>query len=70
MNKARERLSRGDVGLPRWATSAEAAAYLRVTPRCLRQWAAAGKITAYRSGTRFLRYDLAELDRFLTGGAA
>jgi excisionase family DNA binding protein len=39
----------------------EAAAYLGVSPRCVRNWAARGDLTAYRVGTKLLRFDLDEV---------
>ena len=46
----------------RYATQADAAEYLGVTPRTIRQMIADGRLTGYRSGTRLVRVDLNELD--------
>jgi excisionase family DNA binding protein len=44
-------------------TKAEAAAYMRVSPRTIDRWAAAGRIQRYRVGTsQSLRFKRAELD--------
>lgn len=53
---------------PRWATVQEAADYLRVTKRNIRQMRADGRIRAYRSGTRLVRFDLNELDAAMGHG--
>ena len=45
-------------------TTEEAAQRLRVNPKTIRRWIAAGKITGYRAGT-LIRIDAAELDEFL-----
>jgi excisionase family DNA binding protein len=46
----------------RFVTPAEAAEYLGVTPRTIRQMIADGRLTGYRSGTRLVRLDLNEVD--------
>lgn len=44
-------------------TKAEAAAYMRVTPRTIDRWAAAGRIKRYRVGaSQSVRFKRAELD--------
>jgi excisionase family DNA binding protein len=55
----------------RYAKPAEAAEYLGVTTRTIRQMIADGRLTAYRSGTRLVRLDLNELDAAMQpfGGA-
>jgi len=56
----------------RYAKIAEAAAYLQVTDRTIRQMIADGRVTGYRSGTRLVRVDLDEIDAAMRpfGGAA
>lgn len=49
----------------RWATPKGAAEYGEVTPRTLRNFVRAGKLTAYRLGNRAIRYDLNEIDALL-----
>ena len=47
-------------------TTAEAAAYLRVHPETVRQWARTGAIPAVKFGNRGgFRFARADLDRFL-----
>jgi excisionase family DNA binding protein len=46
----------------RYAKLDEAAEYLGVTGRTVRQMIADGRLTGYRSGTRIVRVDLNELD--------
>ena len=55
----------------RWASVVEAASYLGVTTRTIRQMTADGRITAYRAGSRLVRIDLNEIDAALEpyGGA-
>lgn len=55
----------------RWATMQQAATYLGVTDRTIRQMVADGRLRAYRSGGRVVRLDLNELDDAMTpfGGA-
>lgn len=50
----------------------EAAEYLGVTERTIRQMIADGRLTGYRSGTRLVRVDLNEIDEAMRpfGGAA
>lgn len=60
---------------PRWLTLADAAEYLSVTDRTVRNYIARGELTGYRMGTRSLRIDARELDDLLcpiptAGGAA
>lgn len=56
----------------RYAKLAEAADYLGVTDRTIRQMIADGRLTGYRSGARLVRVDLNELDAAMKpfGGAA
>lgn len=56
----------------RYVKIAEAADYLQVTDRTIRQMIADGRLTGYRSGTRLVRIDLNELDAAMQpfGGAA
>jgi excisionase family DNA binding protein len=56
----------------RYVKIAEAAEYLQVTDRTIRQMIADGRLTGYRSGTRLVRIDLNELDAAMRpfGGAA
>lgn len=50
----------------RWRSPAEAADYLGVTDRTLRNYVRRGVIRAYRvRGSRLIRYDQAELDAAL-----
>jgi excisionase family DNA binding protein len=46
----------------RYAKIADAAEYLGVTDRTIRQMIADGRITGYRSGSRLVRVDLNEVD--------
>lgn len=46
-------------------TQAEAADYLGVTTRTVRQYVADGVLPAYRLGSKHLRYDQAEVDALL-----
>ena len=56
----------------RYVTTSEAAAYLGVTARTIRQMIADGRITGYRNGSRLVRVDLNEVDAAMQpfGGAA
>jgi excisionase family DNA binding protein len=56
----------------RYVKIAEAAAYLQVTDRTVRQMIADGRLTGYRSGNRLVRVDLNEIDAAMKpfGGAA
>jgi excisionase family DNA binding protein len=56
----------------RYVKIAEAAEYLQVTTRTVRQMVADGRLTAYRSGSRLVRLDLNEIDAAVKpfGGAA
>ena len=59
----------------RWMSPAEAADYLGISPRTLRNYISEGKLPAYRlGGKRTMRIDRADLDALLrpiptTGGA-
>lgn len=46
----------------RYVKLAEAAEYLGVTDRTIRQMIADGRLTGYRSGTRLVRVDMNEID--------
>jgi excisionase family DNA binding protein len=56
----------------RYVTIADAAEYLNVTGRTIRQMIADGRLTGYRSGSRLVRLDLNEIDAAMRpfGGAA
>ncbi|AFC55002.1 excisionase family DNA-binding protein [Mycobacterium paraintracellulare] len=56
----------------RYVKIAEAARYLQVTDRTVRQMIADGRLTAYRAGQRLVRLDLNEIDAAMKpfGGAA
>jgi excisionase family DNA binding protein len=56
----------------RYAKLKEAATYLNVTERTIRQMIADGRLTGYRNGGRLVRVDLNELDANMRpfGGAA
>lgn len=62
------------MGNPRnYATLKQAAEYLGVTDRTIRQMIADGRITGYRNGPRLIRVDLNEIDDAVMqpfGGAA
>lgn len=45
-----------------YATLTQAAEYLGVTARTIRQMIADGRLTGYRSGSRLVRVDLNEID--------
>ena len=55
----------------RYATITEAASYLRVHERTIRDMIAHERLTGYRNGPRLLRVDLNEVDQVMTpaGGA-
>jgi excisionase family DNA binding protein len=55
----------------RYVKVGEAAQYLHVTERTIRQMVADGRLTAYRSGRRLVRLDLNEIDAAMQpfGGA-
>ena len=51
------------MGHPRkYATLKQAAEYIGVTDRTIRQMIADGRITGYRNGPRLIRVDLNEID--------
>lgn len=56
----------------RFVSIAEAAEYLNVTTRTIRQMIADGRLTGYRSGKRLVRVDLNQVDAAMKpfGGAA
>lgn len=55
----------------RYASLQEAAVYMGVTDRTIRQWIAEGRITGYRINARLIRVDLNEVDSAMEpfGGA-
>lgn len=55
----------GTAASRRWITQAEAADYLGVTDRTIRNLIARGQLTGYRLGARAIRLDLAEVDACL-----
>lgn len=65
-------LSRAERRARRYAKLSEAAEYLGVTDRTIRQMIADGRLTGYRSGKRLVRVDLNEVDAAMQpfGGAA
>ena len=56
----------------RYVKIADAAEYLQVTDRTIRQMIADGRLTGYRSGSRLVRVDLNQIDDAMRpfGGAA
>ena len=46
---------------PRYATIKGTAEYADTSPDTIRRWIAAGHLTPFRSGSRFLRVDLNEV---------
>lgn len=56
----------------RWANQNEAAEYLGVSTRTVRQMIADGRLRGYRNGPRMIRLDLNEIDASMRpfGGAA
>jgi len=65
-------MSDASISRRRYVKLAEAAKYLGVTDRTIRQMIADGRLTGYRNGARLVRVDLNELDAAMTpfGGAA
>lgn len=70
-------MSKRSVSVPsstqrRWANQNEAAEYLGVSTRTVRQMIADGRLRGYRNGPRMIRLDLNEIDAAMTpfGGAA
>jgi excisionase family DNA binding protein len=59
-------------GRARYVKPIEAAKYLGVTDRTIRQMIADGRLTAYRNGPKLVRLDLNEIDAAMRpfGGAA
>ncbi|BBY54233.1 excisionase family DNA-binding protein [Mycobacterium koreense] len=55
-----------------YVTITQAAKYLGVTTRCIRQMVADGRLTAYRNGPRLVRIDLNDIDAAMQpfGGGA
>jgi excisionase family DNA binding protein len=70
-NKSQVRLQAVNGGR-RYVKIGDAADYLQVTDRTIRQMIADGRLTGYRSGTRLVRVDLNEIDAAMQpyGGAA
>lgn len=58
-----------DEGTRRWATTRQAAQYVGVTDRTIRQMVADGQLRDHRSGGRGFRLDLNELDELKSGSA-
>jgi excisionase family DNA binding protein len=54
--------------MARYATTAEAATYLRVSERTLYRWRSAGLVPSHKVRGRVL-FDLDELDRLVAAGA-
>jgi excisionase family DNA binding protein len=55
-------MSNNGIRQRRYAKLNEAADYIHVTERTIRQMISDGRLTGYRSGTRLVRVDLNELD--------
>jgi excisionase family DNA binding protein len=55
----------------RWATIHQAAEYLSINERTVRDMVKSGRLTGYRNGPRIIRIDLDEIDMIMTpyGGA-
>jgi excisionase family DNA binding protein len=70
-SKSQLRLSSVNGGR-RYVKIVEAAEYLQVTDRTIRQMIADGRLTGYRSGSRLVRVDLNEIDAAMRpfGGVA
>lgn len=68
----RQTSSRVERRARRYGKISEAAEYLGVTDRTIRQMIADGRLTGYRSGKRLVRVDLNEIDEAMRpfGGAA
>ena len=71
-NRADRRHPERPVGRRRYVKMSEAAEYLGVTDRTVRQMIADGRLTGYRNGSRLVRVDLNEIDAAMQpfGGAA
>lgn len=56
----------------RYGSISDAAEYIGVTPRTIRQMIADGRLTGYRNGPRLIRVDLNEIDAVMEpfGGRA
>lgn len=65
-------MAQATAGVRRYAKLTEAAEYLGVTDRTIRQMIADGRLTGYRSGNRLVRVDLNEVDAAMQafGGAS
>jgi excisionase family DNA binding protein len=70
--RARRHPDKAAVPARRWASLKEAADYMDVTTRTIRQWITDGKIHGYRINSRFFRVDLNEVDAAMQpfGGAS
>lgn len=53
-----------------YATVPDAAAYVRLAPKTIREMIRRGELTGYRYRRNVLRVDLGELDRLLAGEAS
>jgi excisionase family DNA binding protein len=51
-----------------WLNTKEAAAYLRTTPKQIRNWVYQGRVKAYRLLGKSLRFKKCDLDGLLKGG--
>ncbi|WP_137292021.1 helix-turn-helix domain-containing protein [Nocardioides dongxiaopingii] len=61
----------GIVSVRRWLSQAEAAEYLGVTDRTVRNYVARGSLPAHRvRGSRLVRIDRADLDALVIGQAS
>ncbi|OBY30476.1 hypothetical protein ACT18_17675 [Mycolicibacter kumamotonensis] len=51
----------------RWLSTSEAAAYLGVSVNSVRNYIAGGRLKVHRMGPKLLKFNVAELDRFVEG---
>lgn len=72
MRETPQRAGASDTTRRRYVSPNDAADYLGVSTRTIRQMIADGRLTGYRSGARLVRLDLNEIDRAMRpfGGAA
>ena len=68
-NRERRRHPQPKLAARRWASIDETADYLSVHHQSVRNLIARGQLRAYRAGSRLLRLDLNEVDRWLEEGA-
>ncbi|MCV7222956.1 MULTISPECIES: helix-turn-helix domain-containing protein [Mycobacteriaceae] len=54
---------------PRWLSTSQAAEYLGVSVNTVRNYIADGRLKVHRMGPKLLKFDRAELDRFVEGKA-